>query len=671
MKTENMKLQMVISPHFGAARSLLAALSLSLAGPLTGQAFAQCTVDTTGNGFDTTLAGGAGCAAGRNGTTATAITFNGVDAYAESPVGELSQDVFSEGGTVSAWIYPTGWGELNLGRILSKGEPEGSTTLWTLAVSGSMRNVFFKRGFSAQEGYWQTPLDSMTLNAWHHVAVVYDDSSSSNDPVIYIDGVPQSLTEVWAPSGTPLSDQTYALGIGNVSALTRAFQGKIEGIGFNRLASTPQEIKLAYAERGDWKLDEGQGATSADSSAYLSTATISGATWATGAEGSALEFDGIDDSVAVANHSERNNLFSGGGSVAAWFFATGWGESNAGRIAQKADAAAATAGWALSLNNSGGNLQSLEFKRAFSGGAGAWNTPTGSIKLNAWNHVVVVYNDASAANSPTIYLNGQAQSLTTRSTPTGSALTDAAQSLYIGNNQVSGSATFKGKIESLRLLKTDLPASDVLNAYEAVPEALIPVVALTFDEASGTVAADSATLDGAQNGTLVNAPTPVAGQFGNALSFDGTDDKVTLAGPALGSSFAVSAWIYPIPGSESSAVIVAQAGGGIALMYKGATRNLSFYYAGADHFSSTAMTENQWHHIAVVCNAGNLTFYLDGVADGAAAGAPSWSPTSIGDGGSSNNNFKGLIDQLQIFNRAVPETFVELLGASPMLENDE
>ena len=62
---------------------------------------------------------------------------------------------------------------------------------------------------------------------------------------------------------------------------------------------------------GYWKLDEGTGTTTADSSSNSKVATIFGATWVDGKIGKALSFDGVDDYVVVSNTSEITpNAFS-------------------------------------------------------------------------------------------------------------------------------------------------------------------------------------------------------------------------------------------------------------------------------------------------------------------------------------------------------------------------
>lgn len=354
MKSKNTIWSKIALPRFrpGAQGLLRAATLAAFMGPFASNAIAQCTADNSNNDNDVALNSGAACATGRNGSISNAIQFDGVDDYAVAPIGEITNDIFSNGGTVSAWIYPTGWGGGGSGRIISKGSTTTDDEVWTLTVSSwssNGNNVFFKRKHSSQTGYWQTPNGSMTLNAWHHVAVVYDDSSLSNDPIIYIDGVAQTLTKTWTPAGTPTTDDAYPVIIGNSAALSRAFAGKIEGVSLVHLLTPEEDIIASYAQRGSWQFEEESGSTTADDTKYMSDGTINGATRVSSAVGAALQFDGVDDYVSIANHADRNNLFSGGGTISAWFYATSAGENGYGRIAGKGDAAADTAGWGLSL----------------------------------------------------------------------------------------------------------------------------------------------------------------------------------------------------------------------------------------------------------------------------------------------------------------------------------
>ncbi len=78
---------------------------------------------------------------------------------------------------------------------------------------------------------------------------------------------------------------------------------------------------------------------------------------------------------------------------------------------------------------------------------------------------------------------------------------------------------------------------------------------LKLDEGSGTSAADST--GNGNTGTLQNGPTWVAGQSGQAVSFDGTDDYVSLGTGSLlnvasSGAFILSAWVRrPSPTAPS------------------------------------------------------------------------------------------------------------------------
>ena len=48
----------------------------------------------------------------------------------------------------------------------------------------------------------------MTPGTMYHVAVTYDRSSTTNDPVFYIDGVSKAVTERSSPSGSINGDES-------------------------------------------------------------------------------------------------------------------------------------------------------------------------------------------------------------------------------------------------------------------------------------------------------------------------------------------------------------------------------------------------------------------------------------------------------------------------------
>lgn len=99
----------------------------------------------------------------------------------------------------------------------------------------------------------------------------------------------------------------------------------------------------------------------------------------------------------------------------------------------------AITGWALFIGaNIGGNW--LEFAQDWSTTNGNW-TNTGDVALpddGVDHHVTVTYDGAATTNDPVIEVDGVVQSLTENSTPAGSLVSDATQSLRIGETGAGG-----------------------------------------------------------------------------------------------------------------------------------------------------------------------------------------------------------------------------------------
>ena len=182
----------------------------------------------------------------------------------------------------------------------------------------------------------------------------------------------------------------------------------------------------------------------------------------------ARTFNGTNANVSLGSGTTVDDIFNGGGTISAWIYPTGWGTGTFGRILDKADGNLTDLGWAWQLGNQSGNgnTQSLHIRRDFTSTYGRWNTPTNSISLNAWQHVVLVYDDSSTANNPVMYINGVSQTITKQVNPSGGSWsTDAAQTLLIGDTSGATHRTFAGTIDEARLYKGTLTACWIQTEY--------------------------------------------------------------------------------------------------------------------------------------------------------------------------------------------------------------
>ncbi|MEZ6091327.1 MAG: DUF2341 domain-containing protein [Pirellulaceae bacterium] len=186
--------------------------------------------------------------------------------------------------------------------------------------------------------------------------------------------------------------------------------------------------------------------------------------------GSAGLFDGATSRVSLGSDSSLDDTFAGGGTVSAWINADGWGGGNYGRIADKSNSTFGGAtpngdGWAFEVGRGSGNAGFLLFNHGFSGREGDWRTPTGSIQLDTWHHVAVVYDSSSSSNVPQIYIDGQLQTVTAVKSPLGNARSDADMELVVGGYPLANSRVFDGRIDEVRITKDATSAAEIKAQY--------------------------------------------------------------------------------------------------------------------------------------------------------------------------------------------------------------
>lgn len=222
------------------------------------------------------------------------------------------------------------------------------------------------------------------------------------------------------------------------------------------------------------------------------------------------------------------------------------------------------------------------------------------------------------------------------------------------------------------------------------------VIYYAFDEGSGTTATDSE--GGNHNGSLVNGAGWTAasgGISGRALQLDGINDQVDIADSSdinsgVHNVRTVALWFKAgAPGKAARQVLYEEGG---------ATRGLNIYlesgtlYFGGwnnnengwgETFLTTPINDQNWHHVAFVLDApgttnGTFTGYLDGFAIGEDSAAAINSHTAdIGIGamndasrfhdgtaGGDAHWFEGLIDEFQLWNRALTAAEIGQLFAA-------
>ena len=193
-----------------------------------------------------------------------------------------------------------------------------------------------------------------------------------------------------------------------------------------------------------------------------------------------------------------------------------------------------------------------------------------------------------------------------------------------------------------------------------------------FSEGAGTTTADEV---GDHDGTLVNGPTWTTGTSGNALQFanSSVDTGASLVDTTL-NNYTVAAWVK-LDSLGGFATAVSQDGAsnsGYFLQYSGQDNRFAFSFVGARALAPQPPTVGQWYHLVGVRDAaaGTLTLYVDGQPAGstsACTGAPATGNTVIGRaqyGGSQVDFWRGAIDQVHVYDRALPDAEVAALYES-------
>jgi len=175
--------------------------------------------------------------------------------------------------------------------------------------------------------------------------------------------------------------------------------------------------------------------------------------------GRCIDFTGAADYINAGSNANLDNIFNGGGTVSAWINPQSWGPGGFGRILAKE--IRDNEGWSFILDNVGAEDETLCLVVQFSGGESHWCTPTASISLNTWQHVVATYDSSSRLNDPTIYINGQPRANDDIDRAgAGSYVVDDGLSFFIGETTTFDRG-FDGLIDGVRIYNRVLSAVEV------------------------------------------------------------------------------------------------------------------------------------------------------------------------------------------------------------------
>ncbi len=429
--------------------------------------------------------------------------FNGCYNFTDSegifriPPDSSMDNLFDGGGTVSAWIYLKGWSTDSMYIVSSRSGGSGYWHFWFAEQGGEYRLDLTVNGDYPDDGLWAIDLDEGSfVNTWHHVAVVFDDTSIANEPSFYIDGVLQTVfAENQKPDALYYADVSDPLYIGGRQPeYDRTLNGTIDEVMLYNRSLSPAEIRQLY-HKGFYKLlylgsglsnnteinynltslplspDDGMVMLlhfDNDSSVGESDTNVFDWTWngnngtcigsscpsfniSGGKFGGAYDYDGVNDYINFSNDASLD--IRGDITIAAWVKRKPM-TKNFGVIEKRTPSQST---YAYSIQNDGNQ----EFW--FTEGVGNWygheQDSGATLPEDEWHMVSMTYDKSYIR----FYIDG-AETDNLSETHTPDSLPSV--SLLIGDHYSSGSVYSNGSIDEVAIWNRSLSAAEVQALYE-------------------------------------------------------------------------------------------------------------------------------------------------------------------------------------------------------------
>lgn len=571
--------------------------------------------DATGHGWNGTLQAGAGWGTGRYGS---AVSLDGTSNYATLPEGVVSD---LSDFTIAAWVNQNSVSTWS--RVFDFGNGTNSYMFLTPRAANSAGTIRFAITVASGGGEQQIDGISTLPTGWHHVAVTHRGSQG----ILYVDGV--------------------AVGTNNAMTLTPS-----------DLNPTTQN----YLGKSQWPLDPYLNGrvddfriyNSALSAAQIAALVASPPFGPAKIYGTAISANQINlnwsPTTGATDYNVRRSLTSGGpyttvatGLTTTSFSDTGLnGDTPYYYLVSAVDAI-------------GNQIDSPELRivtpTAPDAPAGLTAMPVASGQNNlAW----------TASLQATNYLVKRA---TVSGGPYAIIATNAATSF--ADTSIIGGVTYYYVVAALGA------TGESTNSPEASARALPTLEAyLKFDEASGTIAADST--GNGWNGTLVNSPGWVAGYSNNAVSLNsGSSQYVTLPAGVVSrlTDFTIAAWVKPTTistwsrlfdfgtGTSANMFLTPQNGNNNVVRFAITTGG----GAGEQQIDGTAaLPAGIWSHVTVTLSGTTGILYVNGLPVGTNRNL-TLNPSSLGittqnylgKSQYSDPYFNGLEDDFRIYHGAL------------------
>ena len=474
-----------------------------------------------------------------------------------------------------------------------------------------------------------------------------------------------TVTSAQAAAGTVIGQTPLAS--------TLVFPGSAVTI---EVAAAPVGLVMAL------NFDESSGiATDVSGSANNGTLGNGAVRIASGVRGGAVQFDGVNDFVTVADSNSLD--LTSGMTLSAWVKPddlNGWetvilkqrstGTHSYGLYAQD--------GGAQGSFGPGGTIRVGTAQPSVAG--------VNPLPLGTWSHVATTYDGITQR----VFVNG----VEVANRPQAGNIVVGTGVLRIGGNTSYAGEYFKGAVDEVRVYNRALSATEIVNEMGgtvAPPPPPPPptgpnglVLRMNFDEAAGN-ATDTSGLG--HVGAVTGAVRVPGVHGGSALSFDGVDDSVTIADANsldITAGMTLEAWVNPGVLQAWESLIVKERGTGsysyALYAHDGGSQPGGAAVPSGNVFASndfrtlrgvSQIPSGTWTHIATTYDGVTQRLFINGVE---VSSRPQTGTIAVGTGnlriGGNDvwpgEYYQGLIDEVRIYNRALSAAEITAdMGTAP------
>lgn len=528
--------------------------------------------------------------------------------------------------SLSAWVNPTT-------SIASKAIIVKNNEIRMFTDNNSKLNCQIHNGSD-----WQTAATSATAlstGSWQHVSCTFDLDRNLR---VFINGVQDGIQ---VQSAMTVNNTANNIRFGSDAGGTYSnFSGNMDETRMYNRALTPGEIKQLYilglGPVGWWKMDEGSGSTTYDSSGNNNNSTTwTSATWVTGKFGSGISVNGSNQVVRMA---ETTSIDLGNTTdsytLSAWFKTTA-NYSDYSIIATKYNALAGLPFAILLDSNEYGCFAIAE------GGAPIIVCGTTTLNDGVWHYISGI-RDVST-DSLLLYIDGV---LINSIEDTSSTDMRNDSDFSVGNGGSSyNTYDFNGQIDDVKLynyVRTPSQIIEDMNAGHPAPGSPVgsPIGYWKLDEGNGDTAYDlsSQTNNGDLSGTTTCPSATICptwsnlGKLGKALYFGGLqtangDSHMRLSNDVYDSQTqgSISMWFKADDTGDTDQNLFQaseelDAGNtdllGIQLNISNNTISYGAYDNGPLVLAATSQAINNltsWHHLLLNMGPSGNELYIDGV----------------------------------------------------------